>query len=89
MARWQILFVILVIVACFMEEVDGRRKILKGRKSITRRYYRSAAIASWAIIILVSMGELILGAVLFFVMKRVVIDPPVRASYSPRAEIDA
>ncbi|KAF5299671.1 hypothetical protein FQA39_LY11466 [Lamprigera yunnana] len=66
-----------------MEEVDGRRKILKGRKTLTRKYYKTAAIAAWAIILLVSIGELIIGAIMFFVMKRLIIDPPLSGTYSP------
>uniref|UniRef100_A0A1Y1LH00 Uncharacterized protein n=1 Tax=Photinus pyralis TaxID=7054 RepID=A0A1Y1LH00_PHOPY len=77
------LAVIFVVIACLMQEVDGRRKILRGRKTITRRYYKSAAIPAWAIILLVSVGELVLGAALFFVMKKFIIDPPLSGTYSP------
>ncbi|KAK4873394.1 hypothetical protein RN001_015423 [Aquatica leii] len=87
--RLQLIFVILVVVACLMQEVDGRRKILKGRKTITRKYYKSAAIPSWAIILLVSLGELVMGAVLYFVMKKLIIDPPLSGTYSPPTNMGA
>lgn len=37
--RSYLLILYIVIMGIFMDGVEARRKILKGRKTITRRYY--------------------------------------------------
>jgi xanthosine utilization system XapX-like protein len=51
--------------------------------SITYKFSGDSPIPAWAVIILVGLGEIIVGVVVFFVMKRIVIDPPIVGSYTP------
>ncbi|KAJ3660199.1 hypothetical protein Zmor_004665 [Zophobas morio] len=65
---------ILVILLAISQEGECRRKILKGRKAITRTYYRYSAIPAWAVVLLVGLGQLIIGAILFLILKFFVLD---------------
>ncbi|XP_044269213.1 uncharacterized protein LOC123014257 [Tribolium madens] len=76
-------FVILVLAVIISQQVEARRTILKGRKSLTRTYLRDSPIPAWAVVILVALAEIIVGAIIFFVMKRAVLDTPIVGSYSP------
>ncbi|KAJ3660200.1 hypothetical protein Zmor_004666 [Zophobas morio] len=73
----------LVLCALLSQEVEARRKILKGRRAITRTYLRDSPIPAWAVVVLVGVGEIIVGVVVFFIMKKVVIDPPLVGTYTP------
>jgi predicted permease len=83
MAFAKSVFVFLVLAMIISHQVEARRTILKGRRSLTRTYLRDSPIPAWAVIILVGLGEIIVGVVVFFVMKRIVIDPPIVGSYTP------
>ncbi|XP_050455291.1 uncharacterized protein LOC126853513 [Cataglyphis hispanica] len=64
----------LLLMGIFLEEVEARRKILRGRKTITRRYYRGTAIPAWAIVVLTGFSMLLLGGGLYAVLQKFVID---------------
>lgn len=64
----------LLLMGIFLEEVEARRKILRGRKTITRRYYRGTAIPAWAIIVLTGFGMLLLGGGLYVLLQKFVVD---------------
>ncbi|XP_015609951.1 uncharacterized protein LOC107274902 [Cephus cinctus] len=64
----------LLIMGIFMEEAEARRKILRGRKTITRHYYRGTAIPAWAIVLVAGIGMLIVGGVLYALLKKFLID---------------
>ncbi|XP_012256742.1 uncharacterized protein LOC105686462 [Athalia rosae] len=64
----------LLIMGMFMEEVEARRKILRGRKTITRRYYRGTGIPAWSIVLISAIGMLIVGGVLYGLLKRFIVD---------------
>ncbi|XP_065341779.1 uncharacterized protein hoka [Cloeon dipterum] len=63
----------LLLMSVFMDEVEGRRKILRGRKTINRTYYKTSAIPAWSIIVIVAVVIIIIAAVLFVVMNRLVL----------------
>lgn len=46
------------------------------------------AIPAWAIVVLVGLGQIIIGAVVFFVMKRIIVDTPITGSYTPAETIE-
>ncbi|OAD61944.1 hypothetical protein WN48_05511 [Eufriesea mexicana] len=69
-----------------MGEVDARRKILKGRKTITRNYYWGTAIPAWTIVLLIGIGMLLAGGGLYVLLQKFVIDNAdtgERHSYQP------
>jgi len=63
----------LVILSALFEEVDARRKILRGRKTITRTYYRGLAIPAWAIVVIVSGSMIIVGGILYLIMRKIML----------------
>ncbi|XP_057330244.1 uncharacterized protein LOC130670764 [Microplitis mediator] len=63
-----------LVLGCFINEVEGRRKILRGRKTITRQYYRGLAIPAWTIVLLSGLAMLTVGGGLYMVLKKVVVD---------------
>uniref|UniRef100_A0A336M033 CSON009294 protein n=1 Tax=Culicoides sonorensis TaxID=179676 RepID=A0A336M033_CULSO len=69
--------ILLVILSLCTEEVDARRKILRGRRTVTRHYRRGMAIPAWAIVLLMGIGYLIIGAVLYLIMRKVVLQAPI------------
>lgn len=59
------------VFSLLLEEVDARRKILQGRKTITRTYYKANAVPAWAIVVIVSFCMIIVGGILYVIMKKV------------------
>ncbi|GLV42632.1 hoka [Carabus blaptoides fortunei] len=76
--------IILLIIAICSEEVEARRKILRGRKTVTRTYFKSLGIPAFAIVLLAGLGMLIMGGVLYAITKSLVLKEPSNA-YSPPA----
>ncbi|XP_014238218.1 uncharacterized protein LOC106659948 [Trichogramma pretiosum] len=65
------LAVALVLLAVFTNEGEARRKILRGRKTITRQYYRPSLLPAWAIALLVGIAEIVVGVAAFFLLRRI------------------
>ncbi|XP_050311825.1 uncharacterized protein LOC126747315 [Anthonomus grandis grandis] len=78
-----------VLLSMFTPEVEGRRNVLRGRKTVTRRYLTPMAIPAWAIIILVGVGQLVIGAVIYVILKKTIVDTETSASYSVAPLSDA
>jgi len=92
------LAIALLVVGIFLEEVEARRKILRGRKTITRRYYRGTAIPAWAIVLLTGIGMLLLGGGLYALLQKFVVDAAAAAdsdngvghhSYTPAMQLES
>ncbi|KAG8223314.1 hypothetical protein J437_LFUL001188 [Ladona fulva] len=62
-----------VVMSMLFDEVDARRKILRGRKAITRTYYKGNAIPAWGIVVLVAGGMIGVGIVLYVVLRMIVL----------------
>ncbi|XP_063708502.1 uncharacterized protein LOC134837110 [Culicoides brevitarsis] len=77
--------ILLVILSLCTEEVEGRRKILRGRRTVTRHYRRGMPIPAWAIILMMGIGYLIIGAALYLIMRKVILQAPIENvnSYTP------
>ncbi|KAH8365492.1 hypothetical protein KR093_001420 [Drosophila rubida] len=79
------LVICLVLLACFMQEADATRRVNRGRRTLTRRYFTGLAIPGWAVVTCVAIAELILGAALYFIMYKFILDkePDSAATYQP------
>ncbi|CAG9863791.1 unnamed protein product [Phyllotreta striolata] len=76
------LMVVIIVIALCSQEVECRRKILMGRKTINRTYLRGMAVPAYVLIILVGIGQIILGAIMYIVLRKVIISRPISGSYS-------
>lgn len=43
----------------------------------------SAGVPAWAIVLLSGLGMVLVGAAMYFVMKKTILEPATRGSYSP------
>jgi len=76
--------VLLVILSIAVPETDARRLVLRGRRTITRHYNRGLAIPAWAIIVIVALCQLVIGVVVYFVMRKFVLSGTSNSnSYTP------
>ncbi|CAL7936003.1 unnamed protein product [Xylocopa violacea] len=64
----------LLIMGVFMDGVEARRKVLKGRKTITRRYYWGTAIPAWSIVLLIGIGMLFVGGGFYVLLQKFLVD---------------
>ncbi|KAF3429270.1 hypothetical protein E2986_11918 [Frieseomelitta varia] len=80
----------LLIMGVFMDGVEARRKILKGRKTITRR---GTAIPAWSIVVLIGISMLLAGGGLYALLQKFVVDNAdtgeSHASYQPALQTEA
>lgn len=61
---------------------------MRGRRTLTRRYFSGLAIPGWALVTLIGISELLLGAVLYFVLYKFVLTKdyePTTNTYAPAA----
>ncbi|XP_041978219.1 uncharacterized protein LOC121732418 [Aricia agestis] len=65
--------VLLVILSTLTQETEARRKILRGRRVMTRTYYHGNAVPAWAISLMAGIGMLIVGGILYVVMRKIVL----------------
>ncbi|XP_015108310.1 uncharacterized protein LOC107035440 [Diachasma alloeum] len=63
-----------LILGVLMAEVEARRKILRGRKTITRHYYSGLAIPAWSIVLFCGLGMLTLGGGLYILLRKFVVN---------------
>ncbi|CAG5050085.1 unnamed protein product [Parnassius apollo] len=77
--------VILVILSTLAQEAEARRKILRGRRVMTRTYYHGNAVPAWAISLMAGIGMLLIGGILYIVMRKIVLSSDSRSlnTYSP------
>nr|CAH7744023.1 unnamed protein product [Callosobruchus chinensis] len=73
--------VLALILSLCTENVEGRRKILRGRKTVTRTYFRENALPAFAVVILVAIGEIIAGGIMYIVLRKTILDLPITGSY--------
>ncbi|XP_055912404.1 uncharacterized protein LOC129946297 [Eupeodes corollae] len=79
------LTVILIVLACCSQETDAVRRVLRGRRTLTRQYYTGLPIPGWALILILAIVELALGAILYFAMRKVILSSSVEHTntYAP------
>nr|CAI5849203.1 unnamed protein product [Callosobruchus analis] len=73
--------VLALILSLCAENVEGRRKILRGRKTVTRTYFRENALPAYAVVILVAIGEIIAGGIMYIALRKTILDMPITGSY--------
>ncbi|CAG9584775.1 unnamed protein product [Danaus chrysippus] len=55
------------------QETEARRKILRGRRVMTRTYYHGNTVPAWAISLMSGIGMLLIGGVLYIIMRKIVL----------------
>ncbi|CAK1547300.1 unnamed protein product [Leptosia nina] len=65
--------VVFVILSALSHEVEARRKILRGRRVMTRTYYHGNSVPAWAISFMAGIGMLVAGGVLYGIMRKLVL----------------
>ncbi|PZC86523.1 uncharacterized protein LOC110376355 [Helicoverpa armigera] len=87
---WFYFAVILVILSTLTQETEARRKILRGRRVMTRTYYRGNAVPAWAISLMAGIGMLLIGGVLYVVMRKIVLSSETGSlnTYQPAMQQD-
>ncbi|XP_030566912.1 uncharacterized protein LOC115766965 [Drosophila novamexicana] len=85
------LVICLVLLACFMQETEATRRVNRGRRTLTRRYFSGLAIPGWAVVACVAVAELLLGAALYFAMYKIILDkePEQASTYTPAPTHDS
>ncbi|KAH8380077.1 hypothetical protein KR009_008790 [Drosophila setifemur] len=68
------LVICLVLLACCLQETEATRRVNRGRRTLTRRYFTGLAIPGWALIVCVALAELLVGGALYFILKKVILD---------------
>ncbi|VVC25913.1 Hypothetical protein CINCED_3A004319 [Cinara cedri] len=79
-----LLFLVIVIIS-FLNETEARRKILRGRKTITRTYYKTLGIPAWLSITFTGLIILGISGIIFAVLQKFIIinnQPPQSSSSS-------
>ncbi|KAL0841392.1 hypothetical protein ABMA28_015087 [Loxostege sticticalis] len=64
---------ILVVLSTLTQETEARRRILRGRRVMTRTYYSGNAVPAWAISFMSGIGMLLVGGVLYVIMRKIVL----------------
>ncbi|XP_050537370.1 uncharacterized protein LOC126903298 [Daktulosphaira vitifoliae] len=70
-------------LALFLYEAEGRRKILRGRKTITRTYNKTLGIPAWFSVTLIAFGILAVSGLIFAALQKIIIinnQPPQSSS---------
>ncbi|XP_022192337.2 uncharacterized protein LOC111050339 [Nilaparvata lugens] len=74
--------VICILVASLIQATEARRKILKGRKTITREYYKDPFLPAWLSVTLLCSSFLLVGGLLYLAMRKFVIVSPSTMVYA-------
>ncbi|XKL61062.1 hypothetical protein PGB90_008119 [Kerria lacca] len=68
-----IISIMIVILSLLETETEARRKILRGRKTITRKYYRGIGFPGWFKVLIGSIGILLTNGIIFLIARKFVI----------------
>ncbi|CAF4845853.1 unnamed protein product [Pieris macdunnoughi] len=84
------LAVIFVVLSTLSHEVEARRKILRGRRVMTRTYYHGNSVPAWAISLMSGIGMLLVGGVLYAIMRKMVLSAETGSlnTYQPAMQND-
>ncbi|CAD7004043.1 unnamed protein product [Ceratitis capitata] len=77
--------IFLVLLACCTQESEATRRVLRGRRTLTRRYFTGLAIPGWLLAVLIGIGELILAGALYLILNRLILAKTVQETntYTP------
>ncbi|XP_037807427.1 uncharacterized protein LOC119600914 [Lucilia sericata] len=82
------LVMFLILFACCTQETEALRRVLRGRRTFTRSYFSGLAIPGWALVTVIALSELLLGAILYLVMYKFILTKdvePTTNTYAPAA----
>ncbi|KNC21127.1 hypothetical protein FF38_10315 [Lucilia cuprina] len=77
-----------LLFACCTQETEALRRVLRGRRTFTRSYFSGLAIPGWALVTVIALSELLLGAILYLVMYKFILTKdvePTTNTYAPAA----
>ncbi|XP_067646281.1 uncharacterized protein hoka [Eurosta solidaginis] len=79
------LVIFLVLLAHCIQESEATRRVLRGRRTLTRRYFAGLGIPGWLLAVIVGIAELILGGTLYLVLNRTILSKQVAETntYTP------
>lgn len=63
----------MLVLSLLVDDVEARRKVLRGRKAITRQYYRGSAIPAWSIALLVGIAMVGVGGGVYALMNKYIL----------------
>lgn len=72
-----------------MVEVEARRKILKGRKTLTRTYVKKGGLPAWSVVVLLGLGMVVCGGAVYAIMRKVIIQAPPAHTYTPANQLES
>ncbi|KAJ8922287.1 hypothetical protein NQ315_004226 [Exocentrus adspersus] len=72
---------VLLCVLILSQEAEARRKILRGRKTLTRWYMRKPAIPAWAVATIVGVVQIAFGGAIYILLKICILDKPIQPRY--------
>jgi len=72
-----------LVLCTLLQETEARRNIVRGRRVVNRHYLRPLGLPAWAIVVLVAIGEIVLGALAYLIMKVGIVDTPSKPRYAP------
>ncbi|CAH1975501.1 unnamed protein product [Acanthoscelides obtectus] len=73
--------ILVLFLIAVLQEAECRRKILRGRKTVTRWYMKPPGVPAWAVVILVAIGQLVFGGGLYILLKVCILDKPIAPRY--------
>ncbi|XP_036337370.1 uncharacterized protein LOC118747721 [Rhagoletis pomonella] len=79
------LVIFLVLLAFCTQESEATRRVMRGRRTLTRRYFTGLAIPGWLLAVLIGIGELVLGGALYLALNRFILAKSVQETntYTP------
>ncbi|XP_025416013.1 uncharacterized protein LOC112687497 [Sipha flava] len=67
------LLCLIIVTILFLNETEARRKILRGRKTITRTYYKSLGIPAWLSITFTGLVILGISGIIYGALQKFII----------------
>ncbi|KAF6206374.1 hypothetical protein GE061_017607 [Apolygus lucorum] len=63
-----------ILIGGFFTDVEARRKVLQGRRTITREYYSQSVLPPWAKLLLIGIAILFGAAIVYGILWKFLIN---------------